>query len=233
MMGAARGADAEKPVHRVTLPAFEMSKTEVTFGQYQACVAAGACRPAHVLDGECRVYLDSNWQKGNLPAAFSGDGQPVVCVELDQAKTFARWAGGRLPSEAEWEYAARGAGQERAYPWGDAEPSCRRAVTMDVERGCGHDATWPACSKPEGTTEQGLCDMAGNAEEWTADAWHASYEGAPADGSVWEGRSGSSIITRGGSWMYGGDSLRASSRRFEYATELRATLGFRVARSGR
>jgi formylglycine-generating enzyme required for sulfatase activity len=174
-----------KPRHQVTVNTFQMAKTLVTNKQYKACVAAGACTAAN-----------------DHGASFNGDDQPVVGVTWDQAKAFSEWAGGRLPSEAEWEYAARSGGKEKKYPWGDAAPTCERSVMSQGRFGCGRKATWPVCSKPSGNTEQGLCDMAGNAWEWVQDWYHDSYEGAPADGSAWESPAGSGRVVRGGSWNF-------------------------------
>lgn len=226
MMGSDRVE--ENPAHRVTLKPFEMSRSEVTIGQYAACAKDGACSPAHVSDGTCRYYDDA-WKIGNLPASFLGDDQPVVCVSWQQAKEFAAWAGGRLPSEAQWEYAARSAGKSE-YPWGAEQPSCFKVVTMQVARGCGRNATWPVCSKPEGDSEQGLCDMLGNADEWVADWFYGSYEGASPEGAARESPEGISRVIRGGSWMYGGSVLRAASRPFEEPAQRTAKTGFRVVR---
>ena len=199
-----------KPVHRVTVPSFYMSKTLVTNKQYQSCVSAGACTP--------------NSDQGS---AFDGDNQPVVGVDWNQARTFAQWAGGRLPSESEWEYAARSAGKDRKYPWGDGDP-CSRAVIS----GCGQNtqATARVCSMPSGNTEQGLCDMAGNAWEWVEDWYHGSYNGAPTDGSAWVDPAGSFRVNRGGSWNYGASGARAAFRGNGVPGFRDYYLGFRVAR---
>ncbi|MBI4677510.1 MAG: formylglycine-generating enzyme family protein [Elusimicrobia bacterium] len=220
-----------KPAHRVKVKSFEMSKTEVTNRQYRKCVEAGACTPAHGSDGTCQVYDGSDWKQGDLPASFQGDDQPVVCVDWSQAKAFARWAGGRLPSEAEWEYAARGAGKGRKYPWGNEAPSCRHAVMDDGGMGCGRNSTWPGCSKTAGNTEQGLCDMAGNVWEWTQDWFHDSYNGAPADGSAWEFPAGSRRVARGGSWSnVDAGNIRAARRSNDDPGNRSDNLGLHVAR---
>ncbi len=188
--------DNERPVHRVAVKPFEMAKSPVTFKQYRACVAAGACTPSGCEDQR-----------------FMGDDQPVVCVDWFQARAFSVWAGGRLPSEAEWEYAARSAGKSRDYPWGDELPTCERASMSEHDLpNCGLDLTSPVCSKPKGNTDQGLCDMAGLVWQWTQDWYHDSYEGAPRDGSAWETPAGFARVARGGSYDNKYMLLRAANR---------------------
>ncbi|PIR16530.1 MAG: hypothetical protein COV48_09700 [Elusimicrobia bacterium CG11_big_fil_rev_8_21_14_0_20_64_6] len=209
----------EKPVHTVRVREFEMGRTEVTNRQYQACVEAGACT---LPDLNC------------LAPSLRGHEQPAVCVSWFQARAFAKWAGGRLPSESEWEYAARSAGRAQRYPWGDSPPTCHRAVFAEnpYKPGCGRGSTWPVCSKPRGNTKQGLCDMAGNVWEWTEDWYHDSYEGAPSDGSAWLGKSTSSFRSdRGGQWDGLAVNLRVFGRDSEDPEIIseRGT-GFRVAR---
>ncbi len=215
MMGSANPAEGrgdEGPAHRVSVRSFQLAKTEVTFKQYKACVDAGACAAAHVSDGTCYLWVGSSWVQGSLPDPFLGDDQPVLCVDWAQAEAFARWAGGRLPSEAEWEYAARGAGKEHKYPWGDEDATCGRAVIDEGGNGCGRDATWPVCSKTAGNTAQGLCDMAGNAWEWVQDWDHYSYKGAPIDGSAWESPAGVDRVLRGGAWHFIAEDVRTARR---------------------
>ncbi|MBI5209587.1 MAG: SUMF1/EgtB/PvdO family nonheme iron enzyme [Elusimicrobia bacterium] len=229
----AMGADDRpetKPRHPVTVKAFQLARTEATNKQYRACVEAGACSPAHASDGTCRVWDGGQWALGSLAASFQADDHPVVCVDWGQAKAFAEWAGGRLPSEAEWEHAARGAGKERAYPWGDEEPTCERAVMSQDDNGCARNATWPVCSKAAGNTAQGLCDMAGNVGEWTQDWYHASYDGAPADGLAWERPASAARVVRGGGWGNDADGVRAAYRVGYDPGELSDYLGVRPAR---
>ncbi len=207
-MGSDRGASDEQPRRWVTVRTFQMAKTEVTNGQYRACVEAGACSPA-----------------GGDDARFNGDDRPVVYVDWNQASAFSRWVGGRLPSEAEWEYAARSGGREQEYPWGNETASCARAVIS----GCGN-ATAPVCSKPAGNTAHGLCDMAGNAWEWVQDWYHGSYNGAPSDGSAWESPAGSNRVDRGGAWYSGASNARAAFRNLNDPALRSDYLSFRPVR---
>ena len=172
------GEGAER--HLVTIKAFEMAKTVVTNKQYRACVAAGACSSAD-----------------NCGHPSIGDDRPQICVDFAQAQAYSKWAGARLPTEAEWEYAARSAGKDRKYAWGDKDATCDNAV---ISGGCGRKQTWPVCSRPSGNTAQGLCDMSGNAWQWVQDWYHPSFKGAPTDGSAWESPEGAKRVFRGGSW---------------------------------
>ena len=222
-----------KPLHRVAVKSFELAKTLVTNNQYKACVEAHACTGAHVFDGTCVVSNGVSRRRSTLPASFQRDDQPVVCVDWEQAKAYAEWVGGRLPSEAEWEYAARSAGHDWKFPWGNEEVTCDRAVIDDGGPGCGKSSTWPVCLKTAGNTTQGLCDMTGNVLEWIEDWYHPSYDGAPTNGSAWESPSGSTRVSRGSSWTNLGSLGRAQSTRRNYVEPRGAesTLGFRPARS--
>lgn len=183
MMGSGSSAwqKSEKPRHHVTVPTFQIAKTLVTNKQYKACVDAGACSPAHVFDGTC---LGGSYSPGNIPDSFQGDDKPVVCVDWEQAQKFSAWAGGRLPTEAEWEYAARGGGKEQEYPWGNKPWTCTRVTDGITCPSSGR--MMPVCSNPAGNTQQGLCDMAGKVRQWTQDFYHDTYDGAPNDGSARE-----------------------------------------------
>ncbi len=165
---------------------------------------------------------------------------PVNCVTWRQAKKYCAWAGGRLPSEAEWEYAARSGGQDITYPWGNETATCDYAVMDDGGIGCGTDSTMAVCSKPAGNTAQGLCEMAGNVWEWVEDYWHYGYDGAPTDGTAWVNdppRTTSARVERGGTFYDHADDLRAASRyaidtgRFS-SFSFRYDLGFRCAGNG-
>ncbi|MCB9760357.1 MAG: SUMF1/EgtB/PvdO family nonheme iron enzyme [Alphaproteobacteria bacterium] len=215
--GPGQGDDNERPLHAVDLEAFEVLRTEVTVAQYSACVDDGACAPRADPDD---VPHRCNWDEPDKAE------HPMNCVSWFMADAFCAWAGGALPSEAQWEYAARSGGLDREYPWGEAEPSCELAVLKDT---CGSDGTWPVCSHPEGNTEQGLCDMAGNAFEWVADWHHDTYEGAPSDGEPWVEPEGVFRGLRGGG-IGSDEGYRTRNRTFHEPDFFYSGMGFRCAR---
>jgi len=198
-----------------------MSKTEVTFGQYQACVDAGACTAPHVSDGTCYVRQGGSWNKGTLPSSFQGSDQPVVCVDWEQASAFASWAGGRLLSESEWEYAARGG---QSYTYAGSNTAGEVAWYKDNSGGRTHDV----CGKR--ANGYGLCDMSGNVWEWVEDWHHRSYSGAPSDGSAWTSGGGSYRVHRGGSWYFTATYVRVANRGRTHPSYRISLIGFRLAR---
>jgi len=224
-MGSRSGDKDEKPVHEVRVKTLWLAKTEVTVGQYGRCVRAGKCSEPDAYDPDDKWKQYCNWDRSGR------ENHPVNCVSWKQAVAYSRWAGGRLPSEAEWEYAARSRGKAWKYPWGNEKASCRRAVMHQGGDGCGKDGTWPVCSKPRGNSEQGVCDLAGNVWEWVADWSHGSYVGAPRDGSAWVKPVGSMRVLRGGSWYAGAAILRAASRHGDMPSNRTDHSGFRPARS--
>jgi formylglycine-generating enzyme required for sulfatase activity len=236
MMGSDTGENSEKPIHRVGIKNFYMSKTEITVGQYKQCVDAGVCSEPHWDDGSCYTLDRSGWKKGILRKEFRKENQPVVCVDWKQARKFAKWVGGDLPSEAQWEYASRLGGKDMLYPWGNTEPTCDIANFnyTNFNYKC-HDVTTPVCSKIEGNTVQGLCDMGGNVWEWVLDEWHDSYIGAPSNDIGWcsdmecDNNSSVSRVGRGGSWNDDASNLRSAYRSKASPSSLNSHLGFRVA----
>jgi iron(II)-dependent oxidoreductase len=238
-MGTEDFKDAQ-PVHKVDIRTFDMSKTPVTVEQYAECVSKGACAKPMIRSMK-DMYC--NWgEKGR-------ERHPINCVTWDQANQYAKFKNARLPSEAEWEYAATSGGRNQKYPWGNDEPTCDRAV-MRVNRnmlGCGKNSTVDVCSRPAGNTAQGLCDMAGNVSQWVQDGYQDSYKGAPVDGSAFKGEAISQSrimamlgtftgnrVLRGGSFASNGtkrESLRANDRSSYEATRNCSFFGFRIARS--
>jgi len=219
-MGCVSGQDCEddeKPVHRVTIAApFAVGKYEVTFDEWDACVA----------DGGCDGYRpdDRGVGRGN---------RPVINVSWDDVQTYVAWLSEktgktyRLLSEAEWEYVAR-AGSETRYSWGN-EIGRNRANC----RGCGsrwdNERTAPVGSFAANAF--GLHDVHGNVLEWVQDCRNETYAGAPADGSAWEQGDCNGRVTRGGCWYVDPRNLRSAAR-YRYSTGYRYDfVGFRVARS--
>jgi iron(II)-dependent oxidoreductase len=214
---------SETPKHEVTLQAYEMMSTEVTCSQYAECVLDGECTEPLVASENWNVLKNCNW------LWWGRDDHPVNCIDLPQAETYCAWAGARLPSESEWEYAARSGGLDQTYAWGDEATTCEHAVIEFAEEGsCGVGHTGPVCGKPLGNTAQGLCDMGGNVFEWVPDCWYGNYEGAPSDGSVWDTWSCTSSVYRGAAFLSG--PVRTRARGYNPAEGKADYLGFRCAR---
>jgi formylglycine-generating enzyme required for sulfatase activity len=185
-------ADTERPRHAVEVRGFHIDRTEVTVEAYGACIAARACTTPRDFRAELAR-------------------RPVAHVTWAQALAYCRFRNARLPSEAEWELAARGT-DGRIYPWGDGEPDCTLAHT----HACG-DAPADVATHPRGASPYGALDLAGNVDEWTADAF-ARYEG---------GRPSTERVARGGAW----DAWHSrSTARNALAPDYHdALLGFRCA----
>ncbi len=216
----------ETPAHNVTVPSFQMMQTVVTCAEYAACVLDGACAEPHVAVVGDSALANCNW------LVWGRDDHPVNCVYVWDAEAYCAWLGGRLPSESEWEYAARSLGKDNEYPWGSAAPTCDYAVMNDTDTtdGCDLGHTWPVCSKPLGNTEQGLCDMAGNVEEWLADCFYADYVGAPTDGSAWIVGDCEDQVLRGGCYKSSTNTTRTRARGYNPSYGRGEIIGFRCAK---
>lgn len=214
-MGSNGSDPSERPAHKVVLHTpFAIGKYEVTVGQWNGCVRGSVCPALPSLAG--------------VP-----DNQPMRDVSWDEAQLYLKWLGTvsgkpyRLPTEAEWEYAARG-GTSTPYWWGNA----MKGGNANCD-GCGNPwtAERPAPVGSFAANPYGLNDMNGSVWEWVQDCWHANYKGAPDDGSAWAGGSCQSRVIRGGSWRENG-SYMLSTTRFKYDASVRQSQnGFRVARS--
>lgn len=214
----------EGPRHRVSIRhPFALGKYAVTRAEF----AMFARVSGHRTGGFC--IGGAGWRD---PGFLQGDHDPVVCVSWHDAKAYAVWIGHltgfeyRLPSEAEWEYAAR-AGTDGARHWGDAVGRGRANCAH-----CGSD--WDGRrSAPSGSFAAnpfGLHEMLGNVWEWVEDCWNPSYAGAPAEGSAWTFPGCRGRVWRGGSWDYGPWSVRAASRSWLFPGLRGVNGGFRLAR---
>ena len=207
------GRKNERPVHSVTLPAFRMSKYEVTFDQWDTCVA----------DGGCQNYTpsDNGWGRGN---------RPVINVSWYDIRSFIFWlnsktaTGYRLPTESEWEFAAR-AGSTTEYSWGNSIGYNRANCNED----CGDHWEHTAPVGSFTANAWGLHDMHGNVWEWVQGCSIHSYEGAPTDGSTWMKGCSTHPVVRGGSWATGPRYLRSAHRaRYGHRSRNSGHQGFRL-----
>ena len=212
------GSEAdEKPVHRVQIAAFTMDRHEVTNGRYRACVNAGICVAPSLSSSNARPhYFDD--------PAFSD--YPVIYVSWKQAAQFCAFAGGRLPSEAEWERAAAGSDSPRTYPWGESPPDCAKANFA----GCVGD-TDRVGRRLAGQSPDGAFDMAGNVWEWTADWYDAGYYSRSPSQDPVGPDIGTLKVMRGGCWVSGENSLRTTCRKADLPGLWAPNVGFRCVYS--
>lgn len=213
-----------QPAHTVTLSPYAIETTEVTVAAYTACVEAGGCSEP-TTGAPCSYGIALAAQ------------HPINCVTWQQAVDYCTWKGRRLPSEAEWEFAAR-SNSGRLYPWGSAEASCSFAHMFQMMSeqstfGCDTNDTAPVGSYPTGVSAFGLLDMAGNVEEWTAD-WYAETYYAESPGTDPSGPSeGTMRVVRGGDWYDASpNNLRAIERARAMPTIGAVERGFRCAADG-
>ncbi|MFV8754785.1 formylglycine-generating enzyme family protein [Nannocystaceae bacterium ST9] len=218
----------EKPARIVELGGYAIDRREVSWADWRECHAAGEC-PAVALD-QCWVWtgLEHGFVLGaQVPAAMLADDHPVMCVTWSEAFEFCEALGKRLPSEAEWERAARGV-DRRIHPWGDEPPNCTRAVAD----GCS-DFSEPVGSKPAGASPVGALDMAGNVAEWVYDWWDEHSYGLrrmPRAIDPHGPKTGEVRGVRGGSFYAGASDLRTSYR-YGFEPGARTSIvGFRCAR---
>ena len=223
-MGFDGGEDNKKPVHTVYLDEYWIDQTEVTNAQYTLCVTAGSCEEpldfnSQISDG----FEDSRY--ANFPIAF---------VDWNQAKAYCAWAGRSLPTEAEWEKAARGT-DGRIYPWGsefDGEKVNYCDVNCwgdwrDPNNNDGYATTSPVGTYPNGASPYGALDMAGNVYEWVLD-WSGQYPNEYQSNPLGPD-AGTEHILRGGSWGDDRDHVSTVIRSDEAPDFRRDFIGFRCA----
>ena len=240
----------EGPVHRVQLRSFALGKYEVTRGQFDAFVrdtgysAGGDCY-VDKGGGEFGKLASKNWRDPNYAQT---DQDPAVCISWEYANAYIEWLAWqtgkpyRLPSESEWEYAAR-AGTTTARHWGDdPDEACASANVFDrtSKSKNGYDWAHHDCTDDHAHTAPvgnfrpngfGLYDMLGNAWEWVEDCWNGSYSGAPSDGSAWSTGECGERVLRGGSWDHVPKFVRAAYRGKSGTGYRDFDYGFRIART--
>jgi len=236
----------EQPAHWVQVSGFYLDKTEVTNGAYADCVKAGKCKKPDVARCGTWDSKGKRWVAGaSLHTEFLGAAKPVVCVTHDEADRYCKWSGKRLPTEAEWEKAARGT-DGRIYPWGDTSFDGTQANGCDAR--CGEIAGKGWRSEPNlddknayvaevgtypaGASPYGALDMAGNVWEWVGDWFDEDYykisERKDPPGPGFDSAKPFKVL-RGGSWSNEPDSMRSSYRYSLEPSQRLVTVGFRCA----
>ena len=214
MMGSQTGDSDEQPAHKVYVDAFSMDKYEVTVGQYAAFLQATG------------VNSPSDWKAMNQPAYQK---RPVANVDWADAAAYCKWAGKRLPTEAEWEKAARGT-DGRLYPWGN-DPPTQRQANYGKTKSNNHGALAPVGTLEDGKSPYGIYDMAGNVWEWVSD-WYGDdyYRSSPSQNPTGPS-SGESKVLRGGSWDSSQQQLRSTLRYFHRSGHRHKDYGFRCVKT--
>lgn len=238
-MGSNDGDSFEQPVHQVNIPHFYMGETEVTYTQFKTFIEASS----YVTDAEKNGYswvYDEEWKKkegidwryNSSQELIGGNSQhPVVHISWNDAQAYCRWLSKktgkryRLPSESEWEYAARGGNKSRGYKYAGSNSIGDVAWYDDNSGGKIHSVA------QKQSNELGLYDMSGNVWEWCKDKWHSNYTGAPTNGSAWTSGSPSYPVLRGGSWVDYAKDCRSAFRFAGSPDSSYIYFGFRLALS--
>ena len=246
-MGSNEPYVGQTPIHKVTLSAYRIDRDEVTAAHYAECVAAGKCASATSINGTWADAAEQAlWNPFCNLKRKGGELHPMNCVDHAQATAFCGWAGKRLPTEAEWEYAARGS-DGRMYPWGNEAPTVKLVNACDStckaeigkSRGWGKlfaeddgfVGTAPVGSLPDGKSPAGLHDMSGNVWEWVADGHDMSFYGKSPERDPKGPTAVKNRVTRGGSWNdFDPKFLRATVRPGFGPDNRFANVGFRCAK---
>ena len=221
-MGQADVANAN-PIHQVTLSAYYIDVNEVTVAQYVAFLNSGGKDTHYISDMSDPFCEITKIGEGNYSVASGKGNFPIVYVNWEDAKAYCEWAGKRLPTEAEWEYAARGM-DGWTYPWGEGIDNTKANYDSNVGT-----TTTPVGTYPTGASPFGCLDMAGNVWEWVSD-WRAAYSSTPQINPTGP-ETGGDRVMRGGSWLADNLSCRAAWRSSYDPSVRNFTLGFRCAQT--
>ena len=220
----------EGPVRWVTLSPFYIQRLEVSLRQYRWCIVAGKCRVEDLGQGALFVF-DGDLDPGRLNAPRPEDERPINGVSWEGARRYCAWIGARLPSEAEWEYSARNGPLQSRYPWGEALPSCERAIFAgSPSRPCEHKAAVSTFVRARAASPSHIMHQAGNLWEWTAD-WYAkdAYEGGPTRDPTGPLK-GTGRVQRGGSFSDDDPAVLRGAFRAQMDPALKMPdVGFRCA----
>ena len=220
-MGSQGGDADERPIHSVYLDKYYIDMYEVTNARYRACVEAGACLPP---------FQEGSFTRGRYYNDPSFDDFPVMYVSWEMAQAYCAWRGVELPSEAQWEKAARGT-DARTYPWGEGI-DCQRANYYHQEgadfEACAGDTTRVG-SYISGQSPYGAFDMTGNVWEWVADWYSDSYYHESPLRNPLGPESGRMRVVRGGAWQFSDYTLRAANRYWFNPANALENVGFRCA----
>ena len=222
------------PVHDVSLSSYTMDKFEVSVELYELCIAENVCTNDDPEKPHYRTSAESN-NKCNIGNS-NRKNHPANCVTWYGAKAYCEWLGKRLPTEAEWENAAK-SGKVQIYPWGnDPKASCDNTVMLSGASGCGSNYTFPTGSKSAGVSSHGIYDLSGNVAEYTEDwyekKFYSTEEASKADtqGPA-EPEKDKFKVIRGGSYIYGESHTRASFRAAAKLDDPAIDFGFRCVSS--
>jgi len=220
-MGEDGGAENAAPRHTVALSPYSIDKYEVSNEQYDSCVRAGACTPAHYDDGACMLWTGREFKNVRVRGVSRGPRYPVVCVTWSQAREYCRGKGKNLPTEAQWEYAALG-GRDAMYSWGNQPPEAKRCAR-------------PADNKPRpvgsfAPNPFNLYDMTGNVWEWTNDHYQPDYYSTSESKDPQGPEVGQYRVIRGGGWYSDAGQLRIKNRHWFDPNFSEVSIGFRCAK---
>jgi formylglycine-generating enzyme required for sulfatase activity len=235
-MGTDRGGKSEGPAHEVTLTkGFFLDSTEVTVAAYRQCVSAGKCVSSAIHD-DARAAPDAEDVEKFASSCNERHPErgnhPINCVDQRQARAYCAFVGKRLPTEAEWEYAARGT-DARTFPWGEEKPGCTHAAVSGCAKPTpGLAGTKPVGAFPDGKSPFGAFDMSGNVFEWVEDGW-STKPYVRSDGAVDPlVRGGPEAgVLRGGSWDFSAAQLVSTFRLKYPRTAGHVSTGFRCAKT--